>query len=188
MVHGEGAVHFVCADVVETAWDAGRCPIGVGHDGSTGVGHDGSTGVGHDGLVTPDLIGGLPYHRHDVVELFPVESSGLKEGKRTHDIGPGECERILDRTVHMGLGSKVDDAVDMFLLHEGVEGLEVADVHLHEPVVRPVFDVAKVGEVAGIGQLVYVDYLIIRVFVDEQPDNMGADESRSAGDYDGSFH
>ena len=148
-VHGQGAIDFVGADVVETAWDA--C-------------------------------------RHDVVELFPVELGGLEEGEGAHYVGAGECEGILDGTVDMGLGGEVDDAVHMFLLHQGVEGVEVTDVHLHEPVVRVVLDVPEVGEVAGVGQLIYVNYLIVRVFVHEQPDYMGAYESSSTGYYNGTFH
>ena len=33
---------------------------------------------------------------------FPAQTRGLKKGERTHYIGPGKCERILDRAVDMG--------------------------------------------------------------------------------------
>ena len=115
--------------------------------------------------------------------LFPVEFCCLKEGEGSHHVGPCECERILDATVHMALCSKVDDTVHLLILHQLIERLEVADVHLHKPVVRSVLDILQVGEIAGICQFIDVDYLIVGIFVYKQPDNMTSDESGSPGNY-----
>ena len=41
----------------------------------------------------------------------------------------------------MALGSKMDDAVDMLVLHQLVDCVEVADVHLYELVVGLVLNV-----------------------------------------------
>lgn len=82
----------------------------------------------------------------------------------------------------MALGSEVDDAVDMLLLHKLIERLEVADVHLHELVVGLIFYVLEVGEVASICQLIEVDDAVVGIFVHEQSHNMRADKSRTAGD------
>ena len=84
----------------------------------------------------------------------------------------------------MTLGGKVDDAVDLLVLHQLIDTVEVAYVHLDELVVGFVFDVFKVGEVAGIGQLVKVDNLVLRVLVDKQPYHMASNESGTAGDDD----
>ena len=87
----------------------------------------------------------------------------------------------------MALGGEVYDAVDVFFLHQLVNTIEVTDVHLDELIVRLVLDVLEVGEVAGIGQLVEVDDLVFGIFVDEEADDVAADEAGAASDDDGSF-
>ena len=135
-----------------------------------------------------DLVG------RDVVEplFFPISVprclSGLKHRQRAHHIGLRKGERVFDGAVHMRLGRKVDDAVHMLLLHEFQYAFEIADIHFHEPVVRLVFDIAKVGEVACIGELVEIDYPVVRILVHKEPHDVRADESGSAGDNDASFH
>ena len=71
----------------------------------------------------------------------------------------------------------MDYAVDALLLHQGQHSLEIADIHPDEPVVRPVLDIPEVGQVAGIGQLVQIDDPVIRIFVHEKTDHVGADET-----------
>ena len=129
--------------------------------------------------------------RRDVVEplalillrqAFPVQLRSLQQAQRTHHIGTCEGERVLDRTVHVALCCQVDDAVYLFFLHQAVESLEVADVHLHELVVRTVLDVLQVCQIARIRQLVQVDDAILRILVHEQANHMAADETGTAGD------
>lgn len=115
-------------------------------------------------------------------ERLPVEFSGLKKGERTHDVGASEGERILDGAVHVTLGRKVDDAINLLVLHQLVEGIEVADVHLDELVVRLVLDVLEVSEVAGISQLVEVDDVVLGVFVHEEAHYVRANETGTTGD------
>ena len=88
----------------------------------------------------------------------------------------------------MRLRSKMDDAINLLILHQLIERLEITDIHLHEPVVRLVLDITKIGKIPGISQLIDIDYLIIRIFVDKQPDYMTPDKSGTSGDYYGPFH
>ena len=67
----------------------------------------------------------------------------------------------------MALGCKMYDTVDMLVLHQLVEGIEVADVHLHELIVGTVLDVLEVGKVTSIRKLVKVDDAVVRIFVHE---------------------
>ena len=134
--------------MIEAAWDAGRCPIGVGHD---------------------------------VIELFPIKLSSLKKREGSHYVCTGECERILDRAVNVRLGRQVDDSVNLLILHQLVESLEIADVHLHELVVRLVLYILEVGEVTCIGKLVEVDDVVLRILVDKKAYHMAADETGTAG-------
>ena len=120
-------------------------------------------------------------------KALPIELRGLEEAEGSHDIGPGEGERILDRAVNMALRGEMDDAVNMLVLYEPVHFIEVADVGPDELVVRHVLDVLKGREIAGIGEFVDVDDVVVRIFVDEEPDYVGADEAGAAGYDDGTF-
>ncbi len=111
----------------------------------------------------------------------------MQQAQRTHHIGLRKGERVLDAAVHMALGGEVDDAVDVLFLHQLVDAIEITDVHLDELIVGLVLDVLEVGEVAGIGQLVEVDDLVFRVFVDEKSNDMAADEACATSDDDVSF-
>ena len=118
---------------------------------------------------------------------FPIQLGCLQHAQRPHHIGLGKGERVLDGAVHMTFGSEVDDAVDVLVLHQFIHAFKVADVHLDEAVVGLVLNVLQVGKVAGVGQLVEVDDFVFGVFVDEQADDMVADEACTASDDDGAF-
>ena len=134
--------------------------------------------------------------RRDVVEplalvllrqALPVQLRRLQQAQRTHHVRPCEGEGVLDASVHVALRRQMDDAVHLLLLHQAVEGVEVADVHLHELVVRFVFYIFQIGQIARIRQLVQVDNAILRILVHKQADHMAADETGSAGDYYGTL-
>ena len=114
-------------------------------------------------------------------ETFPVEFRGLQQGESAHHVRLREGERVLDGTVHVTFGSQMDDTVNLFVLHEFVERIEVANVHLHELVVRLAFDVLQVREVARIGKLVEVDNLVFGILVHEKANHMAPDKARTAG-------
>ena len=140
--------------------------------------------------------GSIYFVRRNMVETLtfiffrkglPVKLRSLKKRKCSHHVGAGECERILDGTVDMGLGGEVDDAVYVFILHELIEGFEVADVHLDKAIVGRRLDILEVGQISRIGQLVKVDNLILRVFVDKQTYDVAADKTCSACNYNRPF-
>ena len=152
-----------------------------------GEGRLDALGVGH-------LQSAIDLVRRDVIETLalvllrqglPVEFRRLEHGEGAHDVGLGESEGVLDGAVHVALCRQMDDAGDVLLLHEGVDGIKIADVCAHKPIVRLVLDVLEVREVACVGQFVHVDDPVVRVFVDEEPYYMASDKSGSAGDDDG---
>lgn len=67
----------------------------------------------------------------------------------------------------MALSSKVDDAIDMLVLHQLIERIEVADTLLHELVVWLILDVLEVGQIASISQFVEIDDVVLEVHVRE---------------------
>ena len=80
----------------------------------------------------------------------------------------------------MAFCGEVDYAVDLILPDDASHLVEVCYVGLDEGIVGSVLDVTEVGEVAGIGQLVEVDDTVVGIFVYEEADYMGADESGAA--------
>ena len=105
-------------------------------------------------------------------QRLPVEFCSLQQTQSTHHVSLGKGKRVLDTSVHMTLCCQVDNAVHLLVLHQLIEGVEVADVHLHEFVVGFVFDVLQVCEVSRIRQFVEVNDVILGILVHEQANNM----------------
>ena len=121
-------------------------------------------------------------------EAFPIELRGLQQAQSSHHVRLRESERVLDGAIDMAFGSEVDDAIDLFVLHELVERVKVADVHFHELIVRLAFDVLEVREVARIGQLVKIDNLVFRILVHEKANYVATNEACAAGNDNCFFH
>ena len=140
-----------------------------------------------------DLVGGNVIEKAAVAVWIPARRSPMPPGRlqqceSTQHIGPGEGERVGNRPVHMRLGSQMYDAVHPLLFQKGGYAAEIADVHLHETIVRPVRDIIEVGEIPGVCQFVDIDNPAIRIFADKKPDYVRADEACPAGDEDGTSH
>ena len=84
----------------------------------------------------------------------------------------------------MAFSGQVDDAIHVFALHQLVDALKIADVHLDKLVIRLVLNILQIGKIASVGQLVEVDDLILGILVDKQANHMVSDESGTAGDDD----
>ena len=121
-------------------------------------------------------------------QRLPIELSGLKEGESAHHISTSEGEWIFDRTVNMTLCCQVDDAINLFLLHQLVECIEVADVHLHELLVGLILNIFEACQITCIGQLIEVDDIILGILIYEKADNMTSDKACTTCDYDVTLH
>ena len=121
-------------------------------------------------------------------QTFPIEFSCLQEGECSHYVCACKGEWVFDGTIHVTLCCEVNNAVNLLVLHEFVEGIEVADVHLYELIVGLVFYVFQVGEVAGIGQLIEVDDVVLWVLVYEETYHMTADKTGAASYDNAMFH
>ena len=117
-------------------------------------------------------------------EAFPVELRSLQEAQGAHHIRLREGERILDRAVHVAFCSKVDNTIDFFILHKLVECIEIANIHLHELVVRLTFDILKIRKVPCVRELVEVDNFVFGILVHEKAHYMTSDKACTTGDYD----
>ena len=112
---------------------------------------------------------------------FPILFGCLEQAERSHDIGACESERVFDTAVHVAFGSQMDNAVHMVLPEEFAHLVEIANVRFDESVIRLVFDVFQVGQVSGVGQLVQIDNVVVRILVDEEAYDVAADETGSSG-------
>ena len=74
----------------------------------------------------------------------------------------------------------MDDAINVLVLHQLVERIEVADVHLHELVVGLVLHILQIGEVARIRQLVEVDDFVLWILVHKKANHMATNEASPA--------
>ena len=88
----------------------------------------------------------------------------------------------------MALGSEMDDTVNLLVLHQLIESVEVADVHLDKLIIGLVLDVLEVGKITCIRQLVQVDNFVLWIFVHEEANDMRANEACAASNHYISFH
>ena len=82
--------------------------------------------------------------------------------------GLSESEWILDTSIYVALGSEMDDAIHLVVLHQLQHQVEIADVALNESIVRLVLNVLEVSQVTSVSQLVEVDDVILWIFVHEK--------------------
>ena len=103
-------------------------------------------------------------------QALPIELCSLKQAQRTHHIGLGKGEGILDRAIHMTLSGEMDNAIHLLVLHQLVESIEITDIHLHKLIVGLVLDVLQVCQITCIGKFVEVDDVIVGILVHKQAD------------------
>ena len=78
----------------------------------------------------------------------------------------------------------MNDTVNLLFLHQLIESIEVADVHLYKLIVGLVLHIFKIGEIACIGKLVQIDDVIFGIFVYEKAYYMASYKACTAGDND----
>ena len=84
----------------------------------------------------------------------PVLERCRQQAEGADDVGLDKGRRSVDRAVDMALCGQVDHRVDRLLAQQRRDCRGIADVGLHEAVVRVVLDLPKRRQIAGIGQLV----------------------------------
>ena len=81
----------------------------------------------------------------------------------------------------MAFCREVDDSIDLILTHDGADRVNVTDVCLDESIIRTILYVMEIGEVSGVCELVQIDDMVVRIFIDEKTDHMTAYEAGTAG-------
>ena len=101
-------------------------------------------------------------------KTLPVNLCRLEQRQGTHHVGLSKSEWILDTSIYMALGSEMDDAIHLVVLHQLQHLVEIADIALNESIVRLVLNVFEVSQVTCVSQLIEVDDVILRIFVHEK--------------------
>ena len=120
-------------------------------------------------------------------QAFPIEFRSLQQTQRSHHVGFGESERIFDTAVYVAFSRQMDDAIHLFVLHQLIKGLKIADVHFHELIVGLVFYILEIGQITCVGQFIQVDNLVVGILVHKQSDHVTANKSGASGNDDASF-
>jgi len=87
----------------------------------------------------------------------PVVARGLEQCECPHDIGLDELTGTVDRAVDVAFGGEVHHRIGLVLGQKRGHQRSIADVAMHEHVVRVALQRRQRMQVAGVGQGVEVD-------------------------------
>ena len=107
-------------------------------------------------------------------------ASRLEKELRAENVRTSEQARVEHREAVVRLRGEVDDGVDGLVGERLRREVEVGDVALHEH--DPVLDIREARAVAGVGEEVVDDDVVVRVALEPVVDEVRADEAGSAGD------
>ena len=117
-------------------------------------------------------------------KTLPVNLCRLEQRQGTHHVGLSESEWILDTSIYVALGSEMDDAIHLVVLHQFQHQVEITDIALNESIVWLVLDVLEVCKVASVCELIDVDDVVFWILVYKQSYHMRAYKSSTARDND----
>ena len=110
-----------------------------------------------------------------------MRERGLEQNVGADDIGVDEFGRPVDRAVDMAFCRQMHHRVGIETRENLGDGRTIADIGAAEMIARMALHRGERGKIAGIGQLIDDQHLVISV-ADQMPDQRRADESRSARD------
>lgn len=113
----------------------------------------------------------------------PVTAHRFEQAEGAEHVGLHKVFRAVDRAIHMRFRGKVHNGTGFVLGQQAIEQRAVADVALHEDVVRVALERREGLEVARIGQLVEVHDGLVALR-DPVEHEIGANEACAAGNQD----
>ena len=116
---------------------------------------------------------------------IPVESKREKVSLRVLPNNRPDIRSLFESVIpYFDAGVQPSDDVLKLKMIEGAYVLLNTDKNLYAFVVGLTLDVFQISQVSGVCQLIQVDDLIFRIFVDEQTHYVTANESGTSGDDD----
>ncbi len=120
--------------------------------------------------VAVDLAGA------DVMEPGDADlARRLQQGLGPEHIGPKEQSRVQYGQTVVGLGRKVDDGVDLLVTQRLLGQGTITDITAHED--DRIFDIGQIRSVAGIGEHVIGDDMVLGMPFDPVADEVRPDEA-----------
>src|SRR5262249_40441277 len=116
-------------------------------------------------------------------ELAPMRERGLEQNIGANNIGVDEIGGPVDRSVDMTFRRQVHDRVGVKTRKNVGDGRVIADVGEAEMIMRVTLNRSERGKIAGIGQLVDDENLVVGVS-DKMSDQCRPNEARSTSDND----
>ena len=114
----------------------------------------------------------------------PARSTRLEQIEGAIDVRAHEFARPGDAAIDVALGREMDHELRIAALEETLDGAKVGDVDALELVVGRTAKPAEVRKVCGVGQLVSVDEMVLRMPRNHQIEEVRADEAGAARDQD----
>ncbi|MBA7573129.1 hypothetical protein ES708_14924 [subsurface metagenome] len=108
--------------------------------------------------------------------LIPYRETGTQKIDRADYVGVDKGQGIKDGTVDVRLGGQVNNCIRAVFFKNPVNEFRVDNIALNKTIIRQVFQVCKVLQVAGVGQGIQVKDPVFRIFFHKEPDHMRTDE------------
>jgi hypothetical protein len=108
----------------------------------------------------------------------------LKKRMRAKNVGLSKFEGIAKGTIDMRLGGKMKDGVNLVIMEDQTDKLEIENVAFDEfeiPTLERRTEILKIGTIV---QHIEADEKYIGILLGHKVADMGADETRAAGDQD----
>ena len=87
----------------------------------------------------------------------------MQQRKGAEDVGVDKAARCADGVVDMAFGGQVDEAAGLVLFEQIGEDVALVDVCLHKSVALMAECTGQRAEVAGVGEFVDVDDMVISI-------------------------
>ncbi len=120
-----------------------------------------------------------------VLVASPDLPRAFEHGEGPHHVGLDEGGGSLDAVVHVALSREMNDPADLVALQQVRDQLEILDIALHQLHLGKPLDLLGIRSV---GELVEHHDAICWVLPRPAVDEIGADETGSAGDENGFGH
>ena len=111
-----------------------------------------------------------------------MRERGFQQHIGADHVGVDEIGRAIDRAVDMALRRQMHDGIGIEASKRFGDGRTIADVGAAETKARMVLHRSERGEIAGIGQLVDDEHVVLGV-ADQMPHQRRSDKTRAAGNH-----
>ncbi len=101
-----------------------------------------------------------------IIEIsFPGQFCSLQQTQCSQHIRMGKSKRIPDGTVNMTFRSQMNNTVYPIFLHQLPNSRKITNISFYKRIIRLIFHIFQISQIAGICQLVQINYMIVRIFI-----------------------